>query len=701
MLLFLCFTSLSGQVNLHEFKNLTLPSSQNCERVFLPDLKSLEIDIIKQAITNSSEKALKSEDDLKLLNRVIDSNVGHFLFQQEIDGFPVYGSFVKLNITKQGRCVSVFGNLFDRNRVVKGCLKGFVVEKVNLFVSDNSLELELKPQEIWIENLKGDLEKGLLAYVKNEIDYFTLVFNNEGELYQLENRSRYRSECKSALCCSSKHKLKTPATNYQLLQADSTITVSVFLPDPLTSAEKIYGDEYSDQNDADIDVLNAERFERPVEVDFNNGSFELENEFVRITDNLSPNIEPFTTQVPVIDLNRSNDGFEDVNVYYHITKFQEHLQALGVDISDKQVRADAHSLNGADNSRFVNDANGNLYLDFGDGNVDDAEDADVIIHEYTHALSYMANSNNAGMERRSLDEALGDYFATSWSRSFSDYRWEDMFTWDGHNEFWNGRNMKTDKVYPDNLTNDIYGSSEIFSSMLMEIYEVLGRNETDRLVANLLYYLSPNMSFVDAGEELMNVDGVINNGVNKSFISQRLYERGLTENIYYKIGTDTSLCLGEPLRLGDSGWDLEGLDFTWSSENPEEDLSVFNSAEITINPTLSTVYSVQIRDNKYGRTHNYRVNVNIENCNDLEESVTLLNLQGFASGNGNLIAQFNENVEQAVISIFDLQGRKMRSLEHLSSEPLQLNFDKLYAGIYFVLVEVNDEQKVFKVMKAQ
>ena len=59
-----------------------------------------------------------------------------------------------------------------------------------------------------------------------------------------------------------------------------------------------------------------------------------------------------------------------------------------------------------DNStfRFIG-ADKSSYIIFGRGGVDDAEDADVLVHEYGHALSNAASpSSNVGFERTALDE---------------------------------------------------------------------------------------------------------------------------------------------------------------------------------------------------------------------------------------------------------------------------------------------------------
>ena len=66
-------------------------------------------------------------------------------------------------------------------------------------------------------------------------------------------------------------------------------------------------------------------------------------------------------------------------------------------------------MGGADNSYFSPTTKPQRIY-FGEGGVDDAEDADVCVHEYAHFISYnAANGSNVGAERNSLDEGFGDY----------------------------------------------------------------------------------------------------------------------------------------------------------------------------------------------------------------------------------------------------------------------------------------------------
>ena len=88
--------------------------------------------------------------------------------------------------------------------------------------------------------------------------------------------------------------------------------------------------------------------------------------------------------------NRHDDQFEQVMAYYWVTQAQLYLQSLGfggahgdlrpVNAESQDVRINQY---GADNS-FSRDDNDEIT--FGKGGVDDAEDAEVIVHEYGHAV---------------------------------------------------------------------------------------------------------------------------------------------------------------------------------------------------------------------------------------------------------------------------------------------------------------------------
>ncbi len=117
--------------------------------------------------------------------------------------------------------------------------------------------------------------------------------------------------------------------------------------------------------------------------------------------------------------NRHEDGFEQVMAYYWVTQAQRYLQSLGfgagganglrpVNKESQDVRINQY---GADNS-FSWDKHD--LLRFGKGGVDDAEDAEVIVHEYGHAVhDAQVPGYGTSLDAGSIGEAFGDYLAVS------------------------------------------------------------------------------------------------------------------------------------------------------------------------------------------------------------------------------------------------------------------------------------------------
>ena len=71
--------------------------------------------------------------------------------------------------------------------------------------------------------------------------------------------------------------------------------------------------------------------------------------------------------------------------YHWVTQAQRYLQSLGlrnVDNRQQLLRIDQF---GGDNS-FYRDGTSKLTITLGKGGVDDAEDAEVIVHEYGHSV---------------------------------------------------------------------------------------------------------------------------------------------------------------------------------------------------------------------------------------------------------------------------------------------------------------------------
>lgn len=460
--------------------------------------------------------ALQEKNASLRLQHKIESPGGiHFTFEQLYKGFRIFRSQVKVTMDRSGNITSVFDHSFEVSETTDDFS---TLEKVFLSLPMDELADHYKKELVYFPG-----EKNMIPALRLEIsqkdDYYEILYDGNGQVIYDHDLAAYSSP------------------------PDSIVSAAIFLPDPLTTASAIYGVPYSDNNNSDVTELNAERKIVSVKVKYDTSAslFRLESPFVKITEHSSPSILPVTSPVPDFSFTRAQSGFEDINVFYHISNFHEYMQGLGFgNLVNYAISVDAHALNGQDNSNFI--AFPNPRLNFGEGGVDDAEDADVIIHEYGHAISNSAAPNtNFGTERSALDEALGDYLASSYSRSINPFNWENVFSWDGHNEFWNGRLSISTDHYPEDMQNDLYGDADIWSSTMMEIWEDIGRENADALQFQALYGYSSGMSMSDAARLVIQADSALNNGAFYPQLCARFYNRGLVngcETGIHKIADD-------------------------------------------------------------------------------------------------------------------------------------------------------------------
>ena len=484
----------------------------------------------------------KSNGVKPVLKYMTQNQYGYYLlFEQHYFEIPVYNSYIKVNLDKELRITSIFDNSYNtatwsyynliakrkslQQKTIANIEKGTGVKTENNVV-------------IYYDPVEAHPKVGIKSRVfdKNKLEHYEVLMNEQLQPVHQQDHNRY-------------------------LVQDSVVKAFVFLPDPLTTAQTSYGGVYIDLNDADVAVLNDERKMVEMVVKFENGVFRLENDYVKIVERDAPATTPATSTVPVFDFTRAQPEFEDVNVYYHITEMQKYLQSLGFTLANYQIEVDAHAKNGEDNSNFTTSGPGTGFLLFGEGGVDDAEDADVIIHEYAHAISHSAAPySNVGFERQAIDEGFSDYMAATYSRRLSEYAWDMVFTWDGHNEYWSGRTASSNKSLPYSSNSNIFDVGEIYSSALMEGWETLGGTVMDKIVLTSIFYFAPNMTLQDAGQALLVADQQVYNGVHIEELTLILMKRGLlgesktglfARNHFFHSNNNVIVTLGEEFSEAD------------------------------------------------------------------------------------------------------------------------------------------------------
>ena len=141
------------------------------------------------------------------------------------------------------------------------------------------------------------------------------------------------------------------------------------------------------------------------------GSGYLRGDYVRIQ---STTGKPAYSKTNTFAYDRHDDQFEQVMAYYWITTAQDYLSSLGFGAAGTGLPAilpDGIDVKidqwGQDNS-YQRDKP--FQIRYGKGGVDDAEDAEVVVHEYGHAVHQsQVPGYGQSLDAASIGESFGDY----------------------------------------------------------------------------------------------------------------------------------------------------------------------------------------------------------------------------------------------------------------------------------------------------
>ena len=375
----------------------------------------------------------------------------------------------------------------------------------------------------------------------------------------------------------------------------------VWDPDPLTTAGVEYGGDYIDNSDANSGALNDERSSVILrDITLEDGLYKLEGPYAVLADRESPtDAFPELADSSAFNFTRNDQSFESVMVYYHIDLSTRRLILdLGYDEpTQHNFQVDPHGLSGDDNSHYVPSDN---FCAFGEGGVDDAEDADVIWHEHAHSFqTNLTGGMSYTGETMSLQEGSSDYWAASYSRYINDYNWGFVFTWDGHNEFWDGRRCDLDWIYPDDYVTG-HNGGQIWSSALMTIWEQIGRDATDTDFIETHYIWGSSPGLQDAAQAFIQADENVYGGVHKGIIIDVFDAYGLVDKADY-IASITHTPLGDS-EQSSAGYDVIATIIAGADPLDENRMWViYGNAALTdsllMNPTATTnEYSATIPD---------------------------------------------------------------------------------------------------------
>jgi hypothetical protein len=225
---------------------------------------------------------------------------------------------------------------------------------------------------------------------------------------------------------------------------------------------------------------------------------------------------------------RARGRFEALMAYFHIDETQQYIQTLDL---DEPVNAEPQKVSvntfSDDNSFYSPGAD---RIELGTGGVDDGEDADVIVHEYGHAVQDAQNPEafaaGTGIDDAGAQgEGFGDYLSQAYSTETVDFddEWSNcVMEWDA-TSYDNAsspprgiclRRTDTNKSYSEQFDKcgpQIHCIGEVWGSALSDLRADLdidgsSRSIMDRVVLASHELLPPAPTFQQASIALLQAD---------------------------------------------------------------------------------------------------------------------------------------------------------------------------------------------------
>jgi len=286
----------------------------------------------------------------------------------------------------------------------------------------------------------------------------------------------------------------------------STGTGRVFFPNPVAALQN---QSLTDQNDADYAALQPAY--HMVTLTNLDGSGYLRGDWANV---ISETGNPAYSATNTFVYGRSDDRFEQVMAYYWVTEAQKYIQSLGFGSTRRSVNKEPQDLrinqSGADNS-FSWDKHD--VMRFGKGGVDDAEDAEVILHEYGHAIQDSQQTPFGGFgaseEAGAIGEGFGDYWAVTVTSVIAPTAdpacvadWDSVSYTSGTPHCL--RRVDTNLLYPQNLNGEVHHDGQIWSRALWDIRGALGNVRADTLILEAQFDFAPDTSMPNAALATVN-----------------------------------------------------------------------------------------------------------------------------------------------------------------------------------------------------
>ena len=471
--------------------NLTLPSSKG----------TLETSA-RQCISDYHDLFAMSDPNTELRLRNIQSSLTgkHVRFHQYYNGIEVYGAAISIHTNHAGKLRVIHSNYFPQINMSTAAS----------FSPDQAISIATA--EAGVFDSRKPPRANLIIFPNRNAG----KTSDYADAYRLAYRAIVHSHQPLASWeCIIDANTGEPLHQQNLLRyADGR--GRVFNPNPVVALKDF---TLMDQDDS-ADAIPEEAYTDVILRELDGSGF-LDGAYVstRLTENRAN--EPTL----VFNYLRDDPRFEEVMVYYHVDTVARYLKGLGFDlVDDWQLPANVHV--GVTRAGFYDDSDGSI--GFGDAGADVAEDAEVIVHEYGHAvLDRQVPGINRG-EGGAIHEGFSDFLAASFFSAVSDgFSDTIVFEWAGSEDPEVAtRPVNSNKRYPDDITGEPHADGQIWSAALWKIFEAIGRDASIRMVVESHFFLSPDAELVDGASAILMADQELNGGANFDLILGIMENRG-------------------------------------------------------------------------------------------------------------------------------------------------------------------------------
>jgi subtilisin-like proprotein convertase family protein len=391
----------------------------------------------------------EGRESLELLGTRRSPGVTHVRYRQVFDDVPVRAAQLVVNVTDDGEVLAASDSLTDARPdpgVEQQIDEPQATDIAGKAVPD-AVRQTTAANVVWLQDGEGlRLGWSVTMQVEGNTSYTVWVDAVSGEVADArETRMEYQAESCDA--------------------ADAP-SACVFVPDPASSSGTV--PSVDDANAGERTAVELQGLDDP-------DSGALVGDFVNLESEFDPS-PPVREADGVWDQESDEPGFEHAMTYFWIDTAQRRIQELGFE----DVRNESFSIvprfeSEVDNA-FYDPSVDAIFLGVGsNGEQDAGEDGQVILHEYGHAVLHQQVPN---MIFNDDGGAYHDGFADAFAGLMTVGLTQDpacLFPW-----FLGplvgdecGRRLDTDKVFPEDIVNEVHADGEIWTGAVFDVLEGL------------------------------------------------------------------------------------------------------------------------------------------------------------------------------------------------------------------------------------